>query len=289
MLRADTALVRELPQRAEPCVRQSMRAQQRRVHDARDRRDTGASVRRPDGRVPPLLPLITLVLASGVGCGPPRYVQPDLREPHATVTLRVVHHALSGRDLSHQTLVDGHGLPLEGRDAVVRGAPFTRSVRVRPGTRRWRFQSEFSHVESRLETVFETEQYACGTQTTGYGSTSRASTRYCTRQVPRQRMRTLRVSDGRCDSDLLHSAWVGQQYVVQFDYHADQQCRSRCFEQTPTSGGRFALRPCALGPPPAEASEERVSATPASTRTAGSEVPAPARSASVGGRDLDAP
>ncbi|MBX3269878.1 MAG: hypothetical protein KF729_06435 [Sandaracinaceae bacterium] len=185
------------------------------------------------------LPLIALA-----ACGPPRYEAPSLTEPHATVTVRVIHHDISGRDLQHQTLLDGHEISLGERVAAVRGAPLTRSVRVRPRPDRWEFRSVFSHTEVRMETVMENEQYNCGTQTVGFGASARTQPRTCTRSVPRTRSVTRRVVDGECRAIAPFSPRVDGHYVMQFDYHGPGSCRARCFEQTPQADGGFALRPC---------------------------------------------
>lgn len=201
----------------------------------------------------PLLGLLPLIGALAVACGPPRYEPPELHQPHATVVVRVIHHTLSGRDLAHTTLLNGFGIDIGERPGVVRGAPITRTVRVRPESTRWRFRSHFSHTEQRMETVYETERYSCGTQTTGYGASSRTTTRYCTRQVPRQRMRTVRVTDGVCEAETTHTPRIDRRYVIQFDYHANGQCRARCFQQTPQAGGDFRLTPCGSPVPPSPA------------------------------------
>ena len=167
------------------------------------------------------LPLIALA-----ACGPPRYEAPSLTAPHATVTVRVIHHDISERV------------------AAVRGAPLTRSVRVRPRPDRWEFRSVFSLTEVRMETVMENEQYNCGTQTVGFGASARTQPRTCTRSVPRTRSVTRRVVDGECRAIAPFSPRVDGHYVMQFDYHGPGSCRARCFEQTPQADGGFALRPC---------------------------------------------
>lgn len=231
---------------------------------------------------------------AGTACAPPAYVPPALSEPHATVVIRVLHHEVSGRDLVHRTLIDGREVSHAGRVAVVRGAPLTRAVRVRPVPIRWSFASVFSHTEQRLQTVYETERYACGTQTSGYGSTTRTSTRYCSRQVPRQRWQTVRVTDGACEAVLLQTPHVGRRYVVHFDYNGHRSCRARCFEQTPLPGGRFQLTPCSLraAEPTAGAAAESPPAPTASARADGSATP-PASTPEPGGtrpgRGLTAP
>jgi len=204
-------------------------------------------MRRVARSLPGLLPLIAGLVA---GCGPPRYEAPALDEPHAVVTVRVVHHEISGRDLAHQTLIDGHEVSLGRREVALRGTPLTRAVRVRPLPSLWRFESVFSHTEMRMETVYENERYACGTQTVGFGTSSRTETRYCDRQVPRQRWRPVRVTDGECRSALRLAARIDRRYLVQFDYHGNRSCRARCFEQTPLAGGRFQLSPCGYRPEP---------------------------------------
>ncbi|MGE0788914.1 MAG: hypothetical protein AB7S26_24790 [Sandaracinaceae bacterium] len=216
--------------------------------------------------------LALLAAIVGLGCRPPTYVPPSVSEPHATVTVRVLHHRREGPQVAHRTMIDDHELPLGERQAMVEGVPLTRSVRVRPMPIRWGFRSEFFHHEMQMRTVYESEQYPCGTQTVGYGSSARSSTRYCTRQVPRQRWQNVTVRDGTCESFYLHTPQVGMQYVVQFDYMADQQCRTRCFVQTPTANGQFQLTPCDM-PLPARAARPSPPAPPATSGGEGGPAP----------------
>ncbi|HJL16697.1 MAG TPA: hypothetical protein RMH99_13625 [Sandaracinaceae bacterium LLY-WYZ-13_1] len=178
-----------------------------------------------------------------VGCAPAPYVPPGPDEPHARVTVRVVHHVREGPHLHHRTALDGHEVPIERPDEVV-GTPMVHTVRVRPGLARWRAGSRFYHTEQRTETVYETERYACGTEQAGYGSGSYTRTRYCSRQVSRQRTRTITVTDGACSREIRHRPIVGQQYVLRFDYHEHGRCELRCLRQLPQPGGRFHLEPC---------------------------------------------
>lgn len=197
------------------------------------------------------LPLIALWLAA---CAPPHYEPPSLSEPHALVTVRIVHHEVSGPDAVHHTLIDGHAIGLGARTTIVAGAPMSATVRVRPQPAVWRFQSAFSHTEQRMETVYEDERYACGTEQVGYGTSRRTQTRYCSRRVPRQRWRQVRVPDGSCEAAFPLSPRIDLRYVVQFDYHGPSSCRARCFVRQPLPGGQFHLLPCSAGlpasPPP---------------------------------------
>lgn len=191
--------------------------------------------------MPRVLPLILLAASA---CARPIYEPPPLSEPHATVTVRVVHHEVRGQRSGHETTIDGHRISLGPRQAIVQGVPMTSTVRVRPEMAAWRFSSEFWHSEQRLETVYESERYPCGTQTSTYGNNTTSQTRYCTRQVPRQRLRTVRVSDGRCQRGFNLAPRIDTRYVLQFDYYANDQCRARCFVRLPGPGGQFQLRPC---------------------------------------------
>lgn len=179
-------------------------------------------------------------------CGPPRYVPPAADEPHAQVTVRVLHHALPGPILSHDTLLNGDAIPIVARDGTTVGVPITRSVRVRPGRGLWQFESRFAHIEQRLRTVYETERQPCGTSRVGSGSTSRLETRYCTRQVPRQRLQSVRVPDGTCAAAFVLQATAGRRYLVQYDFYAHEQCRARCFSREGTAGV-LQLVPCGAG------------------------------------------
>lgn len=198
--------------------------------------------------MPRLLPLTALTLLGA--CAPALYVQPPENEPHAVVTVRVMHHEASGQHLSHSTTLNGYDLSIAPPAAML-GVPVTRSVRVRPEPHRWRFASTFSHqvIESRLQTVYHSESYACGTETVGFGTSSRTQTRMCTRQVPRQehRTETRTVIDGACQEQLGLVPVVGERYLVQFDYVANGQCRARCFRQLTQPSGTFQLVPCRGG------------------------------------------
>lgn len=197
--------------------------------------------------MPRVLPLIVGMWL--VGCAPSIYVQPPENEPHALVTVRVMHHEASGPNLNHITTLNGYDLAVT-RPTAVAGAPLTRSVRVRPEPLRWRFSSTFFHqvTETRMETVYQTESYSCGTETVGYGSSARTQTRTCTRQVPRQELRThtRTVVDGACEEHLALAPRVGERYLVQFDYLTSGRCRARCFRQIAQPDGTFQLVPCQL-------------------------------------------
>lgn len=196
--------------------------------------------------------------ALSVACGPPRYVPPAVDEPHAQVTLRVLHHALPGPILHHETLLNGDAIPVVTRGGASVGVPLTRGVRVRPGRGAWQFSSRFAHVEQLLRTVYETERYPCGTR---LGTTGGVETRTCTRQVPRQRWEAVQVPDGSCSAGFVLQATHGRRYLLQYDFYAHDQCRARCFSQQGTDGA-VQLVPC--GSP-------------------GASAPAPARPPSAGG------
>jgi len=190
-----------------------------------------------------LLPVVALGL---VACAPRLYVPPSAAEPHAELTLRVLHHEVSGVSLDYQVLVGEFELPL-GAASVGQSSSLTRHVRVRPESEPWRFRTHFFHRETRMVTVFENERVPCGTQRTGYGRGARTSTRYCQRTVQRRRLRTTTVTDGRCEAHLQLTPQAAERYVVQYDYYGHGACRARCFVRSPGVGGHFSLRPCAQG------------------------------------------
>ena len=199
---------------------------------------------------------LTIILSLGtlscglavLGCGPPRYVEPALSEPHATLTLRLIHHEASGPQLNLRARLNGYGIALAPLERGVAGAPVTRTVRVRPAQVNLGFSSHFFHRITRMETVWENERYSCGTQQTGYGTSQRTTTRYCNRRVSRTRPRTVVINDGSCETSIAVIPTAGRRYVIQYDYNGRSSCRARCFERVATTNGAFELNPCRPGP-----------------------------------------
>jgi hypothetical protein len=187
------------------------------------------------------------VAVSAAGCVP-RYVEPGLDQPHALVKVRTLHHERSGPqlDLAVRLEVEGNefGLEMPSDDAL-------RLVRVRPLPTRYRVVSAFFHTEMRMVTVYETEQYQCGTTTSGYGSSTYTTPQYCSRQVPRQQWQSVRVDDGGCEAAALQLApLAGAVYLVQYDYFGPGVCSTTCMRQLDTGGGTFQFVACGSLEPP---------------------------------------
>lgn len=173
-----------------------------------------------------------------IACAPRHYVQPTSTEPHAVVTVRVLHHERPGPDLRHMVTLNTVILDLGEPDD---DASITGTVRVRPEPLQWRFESTFSHQDERthMETVQATERYPCGTP-------PRIDSRQCTRQVPRHQWRTdtETIVDGTCSAAMALFAEPGQRYVVQFEYLAGGECHARCFRPVTAADGTAREAPC---------------------------------------------
>lgn len=224
------------------------------------------------------------------------YVEPGLDQPHALVKIRTLHHERSGPDLDLAVRLapdgDEYGIEMPGDDSM-------RVVRVRPLPTRYRIVSSFSHTVMQMQTVYESEQYQCGTTTSGSGSSTYSHPQYCTRQVPRQRMQSVRVGDGDCEAAVFQVAPLeGAVYLLQYDYFGPGVCSMTCMRQLDTGGGTFQLVPCGSAEPPVlptsggEAYRLDVAVAPvppssASTATAQPSIAPDARSEPAG--DLAAP
>ncbi len=177
-----------------------------------------------------------------------RYVEPGIDQPHALVKIRTVHHARSGPqlDLAVRISSEGteYGIEMPADDSL-------RIVRVRPLPAGYRVVSSFFHEVMEMRTVYESEQYQCGTTTSGSGTSTYTNPQYCTRQVPRQRMQSVRYSDGECEATAFQVEPLdGAVYLVQYDYFGPGVCSMSCMRQLDTGGGTFQLLPCSVGEPP---------------------------------------
>jgi hypothetical protein len=194
--------------------------------------------------------LFTLIL--GVGCTP-RYVAPQPHEPHAVLKTRFVHHAAPGPMLALQLWV-GDAVILRDRTPVSRGVvppPHTRAFRVHPGPAAVRAESSFFHTVSRMVTRQVQEQYACGTQQSGFGTQRSTTTRYCTRTRTQSQMQTDTVVDGACRVGGAFHAHAGRTYVLQYEYYAHERCTAQVLEQIAAPDGSFQLVPVPeIAPPP---------------------------------------
>lgn len=192
--------------------------------------------------------MLSLVLSGCVR----RFEEARRDEPHAVVKVRVVHHATPGPLLAEGVRWNEYAVAVPGaRHAGSHGA--LRALRVRPEPSRWAFDTTYYHELRRMEyrTDFRTEQYPCGSDTSGYG----VRTRYCSRQVPYQRLVTVvdRIVDGACSGAVVHRPIAGAMYVVQYDYFGADRCTVQCLRQVGATDGTFRFLPCGAGEPPADA------------------------------------
>lgn len=197
-----------------------------------------------------LLPRAVAFLALlAAGCASaPRFVPPRPTEAHALVKLRLVYHEYPVSTLDEE--VRYRGLVVETPEAGTLQVPRTWALRVPPGPAEWTFDATFSHIEQRLELRPHqvAEQYPCGTITSGTGTGSFSTTRYCTRYRTEyhNQMMSYPVVDAACGAGVFHSAVQGFIYLVQFDFYSAERCQARCFVQHPQPDGTFRLEPCPM-------------------------------------------
>ena len=184
-----------------------------------------------------------------------RFEEPRLDEPHAIVKVRVVHHDSPGPQLAEDVRWNEYAVAVPSPMGA-QPRESLRAVRVRPELAQWAFATTYFHTVTRMEmrTEYRSEQYACCTETTGFGSTSSTRTRYCTRQVPEQRwvQVTDRIVDGACRAGVAHRPMAGAMYVVQYDYFGGDRCTVQCLRQLGATDGSFRFVPCGRGEPPPE-------------------------------------
>lgn len=192
---------------------------------------------------PSLRALIALCLVAGCAR---HYVEPRLDEPHALTRVRVVRHTWAGPQLDESVRLNDYviAMPPAGPQ------PAVRALRVRPAPTLWRAQTTFFHTITVPVTETYTEQVACGTTYSTYGSSSVPQTRYCPQTRYRTVLQNRRVTDASCTGLIAHTPLAGAAYIVQFDFYGHEQCRLRCFRQLPNPDGTFVLVPCGVGEPP---------------------------------------
>jgi hypothetical protein len=188
----------------------------------------------------PLFGVAISILASGCT---PAFQQPAASEPHALVKVRLLHTERLGPNLERVVLINDHQLELP--EVEEQDAPLTTAIRVRPEPTRWTVSAAFFHTSTRTETRQVSEQYACGTQTSGVAPHTFTSTRYCNRMVPRTETVTVRVNDATCKASFGQVPRDAGVYLLQFTFVADEQCTLSCFEQQPAADGTFTNSPCA--------------------------------------------
>jgi hypothetical protein len=209
--------------------------------------------------LPALTALVALALSLSLSSCVRRFEEPAPNEPHALVKVRIVHHASPGPDLSERVRWNDYAVAVPAPSATHAGPmrESIRAVRVRPELAQWRIDTRYSHtvVTQRMETRYRSEQYACGTETTGYGQTTSTRTRYCSRQVPYQELVTHHdtVVDGSCTNGAIHTPLAGAVYVLQYDYFGEDRCTMQCLRQLPATDGSFRFIPCGAGEPPPDA------------------------------------
>lgn len=172
------------------------------------------------------------------------YSPPDIREPHADVEVRLVHHASPAPYFEEQMLIDGEAVSFAESD----GATSRTTVRVRPQPTAYDFTTNFYHMETRMvpQTYYETERYACG------WDPRRGGTQWCTRSVPRTRMVavTTRIDDASCATRLDHRPLAGGVYLVQYEFMANGVCRASCQRLLSGPDGALLATECGAGEPP---------------------------------------
>ena len=172
----------------------------------------------------------------------PQYKEPAPDAPHALIKLRIVHHATPGPMHSTSVVLNDTAIALPSFEP---GTPLMRALRVRPEQARWRLATEFFHYETKTETYTTTEQYQCGSTTSGSGSYTYSTPQYCSRTVTRTRTVQTKVSDGSCAATLEHLPAAGDMQLVQFEFTGPSECAARCFVQKPREDeGGFSLEPC---------------------------------------------
>jgi hypothetical protein len=184
-----------------------------------------------------------LSLASGLACGPPRFVEPKASDPHAVVKIRVVYHARPGPSLRETITLDTFQVAQGSAERQIE-YPFTRALRVPPRPTRWGVNATFYHSESRQVQVQVAERYACGTYQSGSGPYATTITNYCTRYRTETRTQSVPVDDAVCNESLNQVVRAGAAYLVQYDFYDEGKCTLTCSEQT-NVGGNVALSPCA--------------------------------------------
>lgn len=181
----------------------------------------------------------------------PKFVQPEISEPHALVKVRIAYHVQSGPELAQSVKIGEFAAPVEPPAGNVT-MPYTRAVRVPPEPTTWQVESQFFHLvyETERVPVQVSETYSCGTYTShsGYGSSARSTTetKTCTRTRTDYRMQTQTrvVVDALCKASVTHAPQAAEAYLLQYDFYGGDQCTLKCYRQAPTGDGKFALTPC---------------------------------------------
>ncbi len=173
----------------------------------------------------------------------PVYQEPAIGTPHALVKLRFVHNATPGPQHSTSAVLNDMRVALP---EFVPSTPMSRAVRVRNEPAKWKLATEFFHYESKTETYTTTEQYQCGTTTSGSGTYTYSTPQYCSRTVTKTRTVQQKVVDGACSAQLEHLPAVGDVQLVQFEFLGPGECSAKCFTQKPNEEeGGFTMEPCA--------------------------------------------
>jgi hypothetical protein len=177
------------------------------------------------------------------------YVEPGADQPHGILKIQMAYHAAAGTHLEETILIDGASVTTPP-PAVDPNRAYTRALRVTPGARVLSFGTAFVHYVTRMVTQHYTEyqQRPCGVQTSGYGSSSRTTTRYCSHAVQRTRIvpQTDRVIDASCGMRGPLTVPAGDEILLRYDFLGHGQCSVRCFRQVRRTGGGFALEPCGV-------------------------------------------
>ena len=196
-----------------------------------------------------LIPAASLA-ALAVGCRPPAYVQPEADEPHAVLKIRHVVHAKRGPGYASITRLGEFSIDERALDPeLAEGA--TVHLRVRPEAAELGVSGASFHTEMRSVQKWRSvsESYSCPQQQCSYGprgSTCQTVYNTCTRtrQESYYVTEAVRVTDDECGRTTSFSPRVGANYLLQFDYLGEGDCKLACFEQRPRPDGQFQLVPC---------------------------------------------
>jgi hypothetical protein len=171
------------------------------------------------------------------------YSPPDLREPHADVEIRLVHHTSPAPLFEEQMLIDGEAVEFSESG----GGTARTTVRVRPQPTAYDFTTNFYHIETHIvpQTYYVTERYVCGYH-------PRGGTQYCNRSIPRTRMVPVetRVDDASCTTRLDHAPLAGGVYLVQYEFMGNGACRATCQRLLSGADGALVATACGPGEPP---------------------------------------
>jgi hypothetical protein len=171
------------------------------------------------------------------------YRPPEVDEPHAIGKVRVTYHSQPGPLMAELIRLNGHRFAMPPYESV-RTDSAIHAERVRPEQSTFRIDTLFYHLERQMRTRQVTEQYACGSYSSGSGSYRSTQTRYCTRNRTVTEYVTVKVPHASCVQHGTLTPRTGAVYLLKYDFYENGQCTFACFEQVAQPGGQFTLMPC---------------------------------------------